>query len=227
MAQQPEKAWTFFDLYKMKLFGKSWVEGDRKQSPTLTLKISADGNPRFMLYMNKGGNAPGNTIALDPIIFYYLLEAMDYIANKSEADRITMPVKSNWVNGKRLDQPVIVSNVSIGRDATGVIFLSILIKGDSAPAVFEFNPSFFGNLLASNGEELSLGLASILVAKGWARLVRDVLGPYYAIKLTNPELGKEPNKYPAKNNHSSNNRGYSNNPSLSSASFDVEDDIPF
>ena len=224
------RPWDLFELKKLKLYGKPWSAADRRLAPSIKLYV-VNGNPRFQVYMNKGGTAPAIPIAMDPIIFSYLMESLLAIADNPEADKISLQIKASYLNGQKLDKPTVVAAVTVGRDANKVVYLSIQVKGEQ-PAVFEFMPSYFAELIGADGENLTPARASNICAKGWAKLMFNLVGHYLVTHVTDPEAGKEKKPYNPQgnggggyNNNGNNNGGNNNASNSNNQGFDS--DIPF
>jgi len=205
--------WTSFELKKLRLFGKPWSEANRREAPALSLHV-VNGNPRFRLYYNNGKTNNAFPIAFDPHIFFQLLEALKYIASKPSADKITMEIKATYDKGMKLDKPMVVSKVIVGRDTDGTVYIAIAIKGEQQ-AIFPFQPSFYASLVGADGEILSPALASTFAAQGYAELMSKMVASHLVVHTTDPDAGKAPRE----DKPSSSWKG------ASEASFD--DDIAF
>jgi hypothetical protein len=210
MAEQrsyPQEKWTLWHSEQLRFYGKPWNPNDKKTAPVMFVYV-LNGNPRFRLYMNDGGKKAAIPIAFDPIKFDMILESIMSIANNSTADKIIVSVRASFYEGKKLEKPIVTSRVTIGRDNEGVVYISLHPK-DKQPAIFNFLPSFWAELLGSDGEKLSLDKASSICARSWATLIRGMMSSYLVANASNPKEEKE---------------SFSNN-SARDSSFD--EDIPF
>lgn len=220
MAQQNtyiKPAWNVFDLKKLRLTGKPWNAEDKFKAPAISLHV-VNGNPRFRLYMNNGGNSNSHPIAFDPYIFSSLLEALREITNSVSADKLTMRIRVSFDKGQRLEKPIVSSTVTVGRDTDGIVYLAVQIKGEPL-AIFQFLPSYFAELVGADGEVLPTAKASTIAARGWANLVEKMVPNYLVMHTTDPDIGKDPKQ--------SSGKPYGTSSSAKSDNWESDFDVPF
>lgn len=171
---------------KLNLYGKPWNADDFKQRPKARLKV-VNNNPRFQVWINNGGANKGYTFNLDPVILATFLAALDHAARTPDVAPITLEIKSMFnANGERSKQMQPVSKITVGRDATGVVYLAFEIIGVGEPtAVFPFEANYFAEIL-ENGEKISAVRGSELVALGWGKLISEMVAVHLIVRADVP-----------------------------------------
>lgn len=212
-------AWDIFQLKKLKLYGAPWDPNDgERKAPSVTFHI-VNGNPRLKLYMNDGGESKALSFTFDPIIMATVLNALTKIAQNPEPNLYGWRLKSCYPHtGPRTEQVSVISTFSVGRDNKGVVYMAFQVKG-MAVAKFPFTPSFYAEQIGSDGELLDPGIASSLIAEGWAKLYQDLMATYLVVRTKEPPPPQ--NAPPPRQNQGGSNR------SASTGWVASDDDIPF
>lgn len=134
--------------------------------------------------------------------------------------------------GKRSEKPVITTNIWVGKDKEGSIFISVIDaqRKDRPVIKFELAPStYWFHVNSRTGESISKPEASVSWTKGYIDLLRGMYANLAVTEYTPPKP-KDPNG--GNNNNrggGNNNRNYNNNNSGNSNSSGggFDDDIPF
>lgn len=217
---------TVFDLQKLRLTGKQWTQEDRA-APTLMVLVH-NGNPRFRIYMNDGQNKSAIPVAFDPKDFYALLDGIKEIANDTAVNKIPIKIRVSFDKGARLDKPAISVVVTIGRDTDGFVYIGIQPKG-LPQAIFPFIDTTFAEWYSATGEVSPPNIVSSCYARGWARLMEEMVAGWLITHVTtDPNEKKESGQNSGGYNNSNSAGSKGKDWSASSAATDeFNDDIPF
>ena len=138
-------------------------------------------NPRLTVYTgdpsdNSENNGYGRISAnLDTPTFYAFIELLQRIA-KSPVE-IKRKIKNKnfvWENGKRADVATNVSDLVVGKDFDGSIWISVFAEG--RPEVkFYMGPSDYHHLCNADNTPISKGEASELYALGYCNLLSNMV----------------------------------------------------
>lgn len=137
-----------------------------------------EGNPRLTVYV---GDAEGSKIsaALDIVVFYAFLELLK-TALTAEPDWKAKIENKNftWFGGKRSEQPEIVSELWVGKDKEGQIWISV--TDTKAPKVrfFIVNPEFH-TLIHGTGTPFTKGEVSNLFTRGYISIFENVVAEMF------------------------------------------------
>lgn len=120
------------------------------------------------------------TAALEAPTFYMFLELLkDTIANKEAAKQPVIQNFGNPRNAERGAPPKHMTDLGVGRDAEGQIYIYVASKEDGWPMIkFVFGPpdQRFHKLVRANGESLSKAEVSELYARAYVNLLTQVMG---------------------------------------------------
>ena len=143
-------------------------------------------NPKIVVYTNDPNEANERhrgqiTANLDLPVFYTVLQMLYKLADTPEDVAIEPIVLQNsnytFPGGKRSAEPSLVTELRIGRDKTGVCWISIIDATNSnRPKIkFEFMPTGFHKFVNRAGEELPKGVVSSAMVKGQIRILEQML----------------------------------------------------
>jgi len=129
-------------------------------------------------------NGYGKIIAnLDPIVFFAFLNKLEAFANGAAGTEEKLKLEEKgygFFGGKRSEAPVVKSELHFGKDADGVVWVSVILP--NRPKIkFPFGPSDFYNLVHRSGEQVSKAEASVMWANGWIALMRQMV-PHFLIQ---------------------------------------------
>jgi uncharacterized membrane protein YgcG len=151
-------------------------------------------NPRITVYTNdpedQGESKQYGKISanLDAQVFFVFLQKLnEIIAGPSGEDKVKIENK-NFIfpGGKRSESPVIQSELHFGKDAEGVVWLSVTAK-DRPRIKFNFGVNDFHTLYHKSGEQYSKGEQSQLFARGWVRIMENMMTHMLVTEWTPPE----------------------------------------
>lgn len=166
--QAPPRVKTGLDEYKLRLSAPP-SQGATKPA-SLAFSLVAN-QPRIDVYTNVPNDKQNGNIraAMDAPTFWALIEALKIVIDGEAGQKISIPNKNyTWWEGKRSDEPKLVSTTIVGKDKEGVVFISVVAK-DRPFIKFPFLPSLFHTLVKADGSGFTDAEMSILYAKGYAK----------------------------------------------------------
>ena len=167
-------------------------------------------NPRITVYTNDPADMTEKNsngliaAALDAPVFFLLMKLIYKIIDSPNGTKEKIENK-NYIfpGGKRSDKPVIVSEIIVGKDDDGVVFLSVVAYDKTRPRIkFELVPSEFHSLYHQNGQQFTKAEASELYARGYVQCLEGLMTHLLVTEWVEPEK-KE-------NNRGAQNRGGGN-----------------
>jgi hypothetical protein len=153
------------------------------QVNVFTADKTGEPNPRITVFTNDPEdsgekNGYGKIQAnLDPVVFYALMEKLSDIVNGpiGTEDKVKCENKNfTFPGGKRSEEPSVVSEIHFGKDADGSCWISVTAR-DRPRIKFPFGPNDFHSLFHRGGEQFSKGESSVLWARGWIRLMTQLI----------------------------------------------------
>ena len=167
------------DLNKFSLFTD--IPGVEKQRARLTWSMRGD-QPRITVFMfNPATNRNDNISApLSPEVFFYFCDKFEEVINGNPGVKYKIDCLTaiRTAEGKITDEKKLICELWFGQDNDGMIWLS-LIEGDKPRLKFNFSLWDYNKIYKPDGEVLSAAEASIGLAKGVIRALRDI----YTINL--------------------------------------------
>ncbi len=162
-----------------------------------TLKVEfVKNNPRFVVWTNdpedtgERNNYGKIVAALDlPTMFMLFGLVEDVIAGPAGGEPIQLQnLNFKYPGGKRTDRPVLESKVFVGKDADGVVFISVIAYEEHRPKiVFPFLPTQYHNLVHRDGTAWEKGKLSEKFARGFLAALKPVINHLSVIKYVPPE----------------------------------------
>jgi hypothetical protein len=127
--------------------------------------------------------------AMDMPSFYAVLEMIEEAAESPTA--VSTKIE-NYGNTKGGDPkvPTHLTDVWIGKDAEGIVFLSVVHKAEGWPVIkFPFGPADerFFRFKHKDGTSLSKGEESCLYAKSYAKMMREVMALVVVNNYVHPD----------------------------------------
>lgn len=159
---------------------------DKSKKSSLSMNVIAN-NPRITVYTNDPNDANNNygkiTANLNLPIFGIYLEmlqrAVDFVPTPEKPEFKTIIGNKNFIfpGGQRSKEPVPVSELHVGKNKDGVVWVAVLDKsGKDRPRIqFPFSVSNFHDLRWGDGTALSPAEVSVLAAQSHLRIWRDVM----------------------------------------------------
>jgi len=170
MAEQPNRAPikpTPLDVMSTWLFTEPTAGATKR--PNFRVKVI--GNvPRFVVKTNVPDDKNNGRIDfnMDVETFAVIMHKIEELANGGDKG-YDVEYVDDFIAGKKLDKPVTIATVKIGRDrSNGKIFIAVL--GYNRPKIqFFFGPSKFHAIKNSDGSELSEAEVSNAYAMGFVK----------------------------------------------------------
>lgn len=158
-------------------------------------------NPRVTVYTNDPADAtPKNdngriSANMDAPNFFALLELLEQVSNAEGPTRMKIENK-NFIfpGGKRSEKPVVVSELVVGKDDNGIIWISVLAYDKERPKIkFQFLPNEFHNYIERSGEPFNPANLSKLYVKGYINLMRGIMTNLLVSEYVEPPKKEEGN----------------------------------
>lgn len=170
------------------------------QGKTSTLGWSVfEGNPRIEVRTNDPNDQDNNygkiTAAMAPMESGGLAVLIDQAIDAPNGWKRGIKNSNSYKpgSGERFETPQHVSDIVLGKDEEGVIWISVVEQG--RPVIrFYFGPSKFHQFVNADGTPLSKAEVSILVARAYAKMLPVVLGNLIAIDAVNKSENPEEQK---------------------------------
>lgn len=171
-----------------------------------------------------------------PAFFAFITNLKEAIAAPGEFKRKCENHNHDYVNGRRSEEIVHISDLWVGKDKDGCVYLSVLSKKDDRAVIkFIFGPSDnrWHKYFHGDGQPFTKGDLSMLYAKAWTQILGEVTANLIVQEYVAPVPrkpfggnggGQRNNSYGGGNNRP-NNGGY-NKPASVEATIS-EDDLPF
>jgi hypothetical protein len=164
------------------------------QVNVFTAEKTGEPNPRITVYtrdpedQGESKNYGKIQANLDPQVFFALMVKLRWICEGPTGAEATVPAgaedkmkmeNKNFIfpGGRKSEEPVAVSEIHMGKDAEGCVWISITAK-DRPRIKFVFGPNQFHTLFHRTGEQFSKGEASVLWALGWIKLMEEMIPPF-------------------------------------------------
>jgi hypothetical protein len=176
--QRPERKKNALDNTKLKMSAPT--PGHQGKYANLVWGLYSN-NPRITVYtgdpndageQNGWGKISANLDA--PIFFAFLKMLHDVIdappdtKNKIENKNFIFP------GGKRSEKPVVTSELWVGKDKDGIIWISVSAR-DRPKIKFNFNKSDFHEFYHGNGEPYTPAESSAVYARGYITLLEGLM----------------------------------------------------
>ena len=171
-------------------------------------------NPRITVYTNdptdmteKNGNGL-IAAALDAPVFFMLMRLMYKIIDAPNGTKEKIENK-NFIfpGGKRSEKPVVVSEIIVGKDDDGVVFISVVAYDKQRPRIkFELVPGEFHSLYHQNGQQFTKAEASDLYARGYIQCLEGLMSHLLVTEWVEPEKKDNGNNRKGGGNRGGNNQ---------------------
>ncbi len=181
-----------FERYSM------YAPTDRPRKPKLSWAIR-DGNPRVSVFTNDPNDTTNKgiiTAPMDPITFMDLLDMLKKVAHSApDSDPVYLDCRTSArdENGKPTGDIVPLSQVWMGKDKDGIVWISVF--ADGRPRIkFPFTMSPYHGIYKSNGTSLTPAEGSVLTAMSTAAVLDKIYGMYFENTCLNryvPQVKRE------------------------------------
>lgn len=176
---------------------------------------------------------------LDAPVFASILETINSLIDQPPNTRYKLENKNHtFFGGKRSDEAVVVSEIWVGKDKEGYVYISV--TAPTRPVIkFRIQPSMYHTWYNATGEKLEPEAVAKVYVKGYVKILRDI---YDHLAITefvdlqaeknarNAGQGGGGKQWGNNNNRSGGNGGgynNNNNDSAPAASVKPDDDLPF
>ena len=203
-------------------------------------KLSFDiyqNNPRIIIdtkdpsMLNKEHSFGRITAAMDGVSFAMFLEVLkDMIATPGADKKKFENLGNDYVNGQRSNEVVPLTDIWVGKDADGVVFISVISKKAGWPVIkfaFGLSDRRFTKIFNSDGSEYTKAELSVLAAKAYYKLltelVPNIMDTHFYEAPPNPKWAK------GGGGNTNAKPSYNKTSSYDSNANDVagDDDLPF
>lgn len=218
------------------------VPGVQGKFAALVWSLEKQESPRITVYTNDPNDTKDYGMIKAPMDLATFMMLMALINKAIDAEPGFRDKVDNlnyiYPNGKKSEQPVLISETWVGKDKDGVMW--ILVSAKDRPKVkFEFQPSWFHVLVHGDGTVYSKAEASVLFARSYTRMLELLMTHLAVIKYKPPEprpdqgqrgggggYGNRSNDNRGGGGGGGDNRGGDRAPAMAGGG-DLEDDLPF
>ena len=182
--QKPKKIPMLLDMPKLRLSAPNPNPAVKGKWATLRYDIYRS-NPRIVVdcmddsMRNRDMDFGRITHTMDPLLFNMYLEQLQRIADgPSEHKEKVVGLGHSYPNGQKSQEITPQTDMWVGKDKDGLVFVSIVNKKDGFPVIkFPFGPSDrrYVQFFHGDGNEFNKSELSILAAKGYVRLLTQVM----------------------------------------------------
>lgn len=176
------------DEYKLRLNGPVLADQGAKFPGALAVSVVKN-QIHLDVYTNVPNDKNNGNIraAMDQITFGAFLELFDAVL-KSPADTAYKITNKNhtFFEGKRSEEPRLVSTTILGRDKEGVMFIALVAK-DRPYLKFDFLGTSYHAIMGPDGNPLSKAEASNFFARGWRRTITGLVAAVATAEYVAPE----------------------------------------
>ena len=171
-------------------------------------------NPRITVYTNDPADMTEKNsngliaAALDAPVFFMLMKLLYKIVDAAPGTKEKIENK-NFIfpGGKRSEKPVVVSEIIVGKDDDGVVFISVVAFDKTRPRIkFELVPGEFHSLYHQSGQQFTKAEASELFARGYIQCLEGLMTHLLVTEWVEPEKKDNGNN----NRNGGQNRGNNN-----------------
>lgn len=176
------------DEYKLRLVGPTLTDQGAKFPGALAVSIVKN-QVHLDVYTNVPNDKNNGNIraAMDHLSFGAFLELFDTVLKSGPDTAYKIQNKNHtFFEGKRSEEPRLVSTTILGRDKDGVMFIALVAK-DRPYLKFDFLGTGYHTLLGADGQPMSKADASGYFARGWRRTINNLTGPVAVAEYVAPE----------------------------------------
>lgn len=162
------------DEFKLRMSCPPVQGGTRPGSLAVSL---VKNQPHIDVYTNVPNDKNNGNIraAMDMPTFYMLLELMENVVTLDPEQCYKVPNKNHtFFEGKRSDEPKLISTTIVGRDKDGVAFIAVVAK-DRPYLKFNFLPTNYHAVIGLDGQQMSPRDTSTYMLKGWIEQYRNFM----------------------------------------------------
>lgn len=183
--QAPPRAKNAMDEFKLRLSCPP-VQGAQKPG-SFAISLVAN-NPRIDVYTNVPNDKNNGNIraAMDMPVFYMLLEAMQDALTLEDSQVLKIQnLNHTFFEGKRSEQPKLISTTCVGRDKEGCLFIAVVAK-DRPYLKFNLLPSNYHAMIGVDGNPMDKRQASNYFLRGYSAMLRAMMAAVAAKEYQEP-----------------------------------------
>lgn len=180
------------DNRKLCLFAKAPNNPKDSDRQAILMWNVYSNNPRVSVFTgdptdNSEANNKGRISAnLDGPIFYTFLEMLESVAKSKVAIELKVINKNySWLNGKRSDEPSIVSELHVAKEEDGGVWISV--EAQNRPKIkFYITPSDWHQFCYADGKPLEKHDLIKMHVIGYCNLLRNLVSEIMVNEYTEP-----------------------------------------
>jgi len=176
------------DEYKLRLAGPTLTDQGAKFPGALAVSVVKN-QIHLDVYTNVPNDKNNGNIraAMDHLSFGAFLELFDAVLKSGPDTAYKIQNKNHtFFEGKRSEEPRLVSTTILGRDKEGVMFIALVAK-DRPYLKFDFLGTGYHTLIGPDGQPMSKADASGYFARGWRRTINNLTGGVAVAEYVAPE----------------------------------------
>ena len=196
-----ERAKTALDNNKLNLYAPT--PGHNGKSARLIWGLYSN-NPRITVYTNDPNDQDASknygkiSANLDAPTFFAVLNMLTKAVDPATPADWRMKIEnSNFIfpGGKRSEKPVVVSELIVGKDKDGTIWISVVdFKKDRPRIKFVFGKSDFHRYIHGDGTPLTDAETSVLYAQAYIKMLQIMMGNMLVSCYVEPEPKPQQNR---------------------------------
>lgn len=199
------------DEYKLRLNGPTLTDQGAKWPGALSVSLVKN-QVHLDVYTNVPSDKNYGNIraAMDQLTFGAFLELFDEVL-ASGPDTVYKITNKNhtFFEGKRSEEPRLISTTFIGRDKEGVMFIALVAK-DRPYLKFDFLGTSYHAIIDKDGQPMAKPAASSIFARGWRRTISGLVSSVADTEYVQPEpKNKDGGGFSGGGNNNNNNRNNS------------------
>mgnify|MGYP003407541585 CR=1 FL=1 len=183
--QAPPRQKNALDEFKLRLSCPPAQGAPKPGSFAISLVAN---NPRIDVYTNVPNDKNNGNIraAMDMPVFYMLLEAMEDALKLEDSQVLKIQnLNHTFFEGKRSDQPKLVSTTCVGRDKEGCLFIAVVAK-DRPYLKFNLLPSNYHVMVGVDGNPMDKREASNYFLRGYRSMLKEMMAAVAAKEYVEP-----------------------------------------
>ena len=180
--QAPQREKNAADARELTLYGIAAQPGGK---PATMVFSTFNNSPRFRVYRTDGKMLE---FKLDQVSLNEVLTTLEDIARRNQPEQVRWNLDGFVAQGKK----GIIGTLIAGRGEDGLVYIGATGFGWDKPERFNFRPYFRFKRVDAQGNEIPAQDVSALLARSWARLVRDISLSVYINEYKHPEPKQRP-----------------------------------
>ena len=198
--QAPQREKNAADARELTLYGIAAQPGGK---PATMVFSTFNNSPRFRVYRTDGKMLE---FKLDQVSLNEVLTTLEDIARRNQPEQVRWNLDGFVAQGKK----GIIGTLIAGRGEDGLVYIGATGFGWDKPERFNFRPYFRFKRVDAQGNEIPAQDVSALLARSWARLVRDISLTVYINEYKHPEPKQRPQQGGNGGYNNNNGGGYNN-----------------